>query len=304
MTAIYIAIGKKCGYLDYVRAQNPPTFPVTLKFRKTNNSGAKQPSHRSSSSSDNVLGSLLGFMAHEDRCEVTSPVASEPIYVVPIYWKTLCRLLPDVDSVVYVDTDILFFRPVEELWFMLHNFNKSQVIGIPPEDPHRTGWYTHVAKHPSYPPTGVNTGVLVMNLTRLRAIDFPSKIVDLYKIWYSKIKWGEQDVVNIWLHYNPEKLYLISCEWNFRNDHCNGGNACKGAEKNGIGILHGNGQQYLIPGKRPELMAINDAFLKYLSSENPKADIAEAVKRNLANVRRVTDCLKALRYIFRDLTLP
>ncbi|KAK3095384.1 hypothetical protein FSP39_014071 [Pinctada imbricata] len=186
---------------------------------------------------------------------------------------------------------------------MLKQFNRSQVIGIPPEDLNKHTWYNSRKQHPYYGSTGVNTGVMVMNLTRLRAIDFPSIIVNLYKEWHSKIKWGEQDVINIWLHYHPEKLYFISCEWNYRNAHCRHGNVCKRAAKNGISILHGNGQQFIIPEKSPEFVAINNAFLKYLSSENPKTDIAEAVKRNLENVKRVTDCVKALRSLFRNLTL-
>ncbi|KAK3094402.1 hypothetical protein FSP39_001274 [Pinctada imbricata] len=155
---------------------------------------------------------------------------------------------------------MLFFRPIEELWSMFEKFNSSQVVAIPPNDPNKVNWYQTNAKHPFYGSGGLNTGVMLMNLTRLRAIGYTSMIENLYKEWNSKIMWGEQDLHNIWLHYHPENLYLVPCEWNYRDAHCIHGNVCEGAEKNGIHVLHGVCQRLVTPGKSPELFAVNNAF--------------------------------------------
>lgn len=37
-----------------------------------------------------------------------------------------------------------------------------------------------------------------------------------------------------------ECLYVFPCQWNYRPDHCMYGSNCKGAEEEGVSILHGN----------------------------------------------------------------
>lgn len=104
------------------------------------------------------------------------------IAVVPVPW-TDCSvmttiiapqlLLKDVDSLLYVDTDILFLQPVEEIWNFLSQFNSSQLAGMAPEhEEPRIGWYNRFARHPYYGKTGVNSGVMLMNMTRIRATHF------------------------------------------------------------------------------------------------------------------------------------
>ena len=38
---------------------------------------------------------------------------------------TLQSLLPEVDALIYVDTDILFLSPVDDLWSMFSEFNST-----------------------------------------------------------------------------------------------------------------------------------------------------------------------------------
>ena len=65
------------------------------------------------------------------------------------------ELMPDHDAVLYVDTDILFLRPPEDVWQFFYRFNSSQIAAVAPEteDAH-TGWYNRFARHPYYPPLG------------------------------------------------------------------------------------------------------------------------------------------------------
>lgn len=82
-------------------------------------------------------------------------------------------ILKDVDSLLYVDTDILFLRPVEDIWRFLSGFNSSHVAAMAPEhEEPRIGWYNRFARHPYHGRTGVNSGVMLMNLTRIRAKHF------------------------------------------------------------------------------------------------------------------------------------
>ncbi len=61
----------------------------------------------------------------------------------------------DVDSLVYVDTDVLFLRSPELLWRHFLRFNSSHIAGLAPESEDRaTNWYIRFARHPFYPPLG------------------------------------------------------------------------------------------------------------------------------------------------------
>mgnify|MGYP002377609943 CR=1 FL=1 len=59
--------------------------------------------------------------------------------------------MKDIDSVIYIDTDILFFSNVRHLWRYFRKFNSTQLAALSPEheDP-AMGWYNRFARHPYY----------------------------------------------------------------------------------------------------------------------------------------------------------
>ena len=82
-------------------------------------------------------------------------------------------ILKDVDSLLYVDTDVLFLRPIDDMWHILKEFNSTQLAAMAPEhEIPKIGWYSRFARHPYYGTTGVNSGVMLMNLTRIRNTQF------------------------------------------------------------------------------------------------------------------------------------
>uniref|UniRef100_A0A2D4NUE9 Glucoside xylosyltransferase 2 n=1 Tax=Micrurus surinamensis TaxID=129470 RepID=A0A2D4NUE9_MICSU len=82
-------------------------------------------------------------------------------------------ILKDVDSLLYVDTDVLFLRPIDDIWGFLRTFNATQLAAMAPEhEIPKIGWYSRFARHPYYGTTGVNSGVMLMNLTRIRNTQF------------------------------------------------------------------------------------------------------------------------------------
>ncbi|XP_077889713.1 glucoside xylosyltransferase 2 isoform X2 [Ictidomys tridecemlineatus] len=102
----------------------------------------------------------------------------------PQEWKKLFKpcaaqrlflpvILKDVDSLLYVDTDVLFLRPVDDIWKLLRQFNSTQLAAMAPEhEIPKIGWYSRFARHPFYGSAGVNSGVMLMNLTRIRSTQF------------------------------------------------------------------------------------------------------------------------------------
>ena len=51
--------------------------------------------------------------------------------------------------------------------------------------------------------SGVNSGVMLMNLTRMREVNWVDKMREYYKEYHLRITWGDQDLVNIYFHFSP-----------------------------------------------------------------------------------------------------
>ncbi|CAL8338095.1 unnamed protein product [Arctogadus glacialis] len=194
-------------------------------------------------------------------------------------------ILTDVDSLVYVDSDIVFLRPPERLWALLSRFNASQLAGVAPEhEEPRVAWYNRFARHPFYGATGINSGVMLMNLTRIRSAYFKNDLTSVGLRWEEllmpllqkyklNITWGDQDLLNIIFHYNPDYLLEFPCKWNYRPDHCIYGINCASAAQDGVHILHGN-RGVFHNLKQPAFKAVYDAIRqtnKYSFGADPNA---------------------------------
>ncbi|XP_053234154.1 glucoside xylosyltransferase 2 isoform X1 [Podarcis raffonei] len=191
----------------------------------------------------------------------------------------LPTILKDVDSLLYVDTDVLFLRPIDDIWGFLRAFNSTQLAAMAPEhEIPKIGWYSRFARHPYYGVTGVNSGVMLMNLTRIRNAQFKNSMIPtgltweemlypLYQKYKNYITWGDQDLLNIIFYFNPECLYLFPCQWNYRPDHCMYGSNCKGAEEEGVSILHGNRGVYH-DDKQPTFKALYEVIRDFPFEDN------------------------------------
>ncbi|XP_029553012.1 glucoside xylosyltransferase 1 isoform X1 [Salmo trutta] len=212
-------------------------------------------------------------------------------------------ILKDVDSLLYVDTDILFLQPVEEIWSLLSFFNSTHLAAMAPEhEEPRIAWYNRFARHPYYGKTGVNSGVMLMNMTRIREKYFkndmtsvPLKWVELLMPLLQKYKlnitWGDQDLLNIIFHHNPESLYVFPCQWNYRPDHCIYGSNCLEAEQEGVFILHGNRGVYH-DDKQPAFRAVYEAIQKYTFGDNLVQSLLLPLEANLQETKH-TYCGRA-----------
>ncbi|XP_029773750.1 glucoside xylosyltransferase 2 [Suricata suricatta] len=208
----------------------------------------------------------------------------------PKEWKKLFKpcaaqrlflpvILKDVDSLLYVDTDVLFLRPVDDIWKLLRQFNATQLAAMAPEhEIPKIGWYSRFARHPFYGSAGVNSGVMLMNLTRIRSARFKNSMIPtglawedmlypLYQKYKNAITWGDQDLLNIIFYFNPECLYVFPCQWNYRPDHCMYGSNCKGAEREGVSVLHGNRGVYH-DEKQPTFKALYEAIRDFPFQDN------------------------------------
>ena len=74
-----------------------------------------------------------------------------------IYYIYLLKtVLEDVDSLLYVDTDIVFLTSPEKMWEHLTKMNSEQMVAAAYEHKnYTTSWYRKHAEYPYYGATGI-----------------------------------------------------------------------------------------------------------------------------------------------------
>ena len=76
------------------------------------------------------------------------------------------EMLPEVDAGIYLDTDIVLMDNIKNLWSFFSQFTSAQVMGMAATE----NYYGKVTNIPYFGPPGVglNGGVALINLTRMR----------------------------------------------------------------------------------------------------------------------------------------
>jgi UDP-xylose:glucoside alpha-1,3-xylosyltransferase len=158
----------------------------------------------------------------------------------------LPQLLPQVERIIYVDVDIIFLSQPLNLWLHFEHFNAEQVAGCVSEavSP-RLDWYPRFAKHPFYGPSGLNSGVMLLDLQRLRQskVSWESAINLILNKWERLLTWGDQDIINIFFSEHENMHYDgLDCRWNYRPDYCLYGGTRQHCPSSGDGVyvFHGS----------------------------------------------------------------
>ncbi|KZS12666.1 putative Glucoside xylosyltransferase 1 [Daphnia magna] len=132
----------------------------------------------------------------------------------------LPSLLKEVDSVLYMDVDTVFLSSPLHVWQHLGKMSETQMVALAPdEQDYADGWYPASANHPYHGKFGVNAGVMLMNLTKMRHFGWEKYVVRLFEQYKHRIMWGDQDLINIFFHFHPEKLYVYPCNYNYLAHH-------------------------------------------------------------------------------------
>lgn len=162
----------------------------------------------------------------------------------PCAWQKvfLDQALPDEEAIVYVDSDILFTGPAEGLWKVFDNLGQSRALGLGPEPLYLAEDDRNFAGK-----AGLNTGVIVMNLTKLKTI-FPNPRNFGYHIAKEMREASlnpvpprhEQDVINQFLSRRKHLFYEFPYKWNFMPSDCTFYKPlCPDCFEDGISVVHG-----------------------------------------------------------------
>ncbi|GAB1601331.1 glucoside xylosyltransferase 1-like isoform X1 [Argonauta hians] len=229
---------------------------------------------------------------HGDWRKLFKPCASQRLFIP--------HILTDIDSLLYVDTDVLFMSPVTAVWGIFGKFSESHTTGLAPEhEDAGTGWYNRFAQHPYFKPLGVNSGVMLMNLTRIRHTNWQPSIIEYYKKYRYKIVYGDQDLVNIYFHFNSGELYVFDCHWNYRPDHCMYMSVCKSAEQEGAAIIHGS-RRVMHNDQQPAFKSVYSTFKKHRFGADLQHELLPRLERELSLVAN-TNCGKVAHIFMKRL---
>ena len=159
------------------------------------------------------------------------------------------KFLPNVQRILYLDVDIVVVKDIAELYnYNLDNFPIGAIL----EDFYEGNYTTLKQKiWPDWQGKDqyFNSGVLLMDTTKLNKMNFTEKAVNLTIQLFDKLSCPDQDVLNILFENNFKKL---DYHFNFMPDHI-----------------------HYLREKHPDLLSINPVVIHYTATK-PWKDISLA----------------------------
>ena len=100
------------------------------------------------------------------------------------YRFSLGELLPNLNKILYLDTDVIVYKDLNNLYNL--NFNGKMILGQPSfgnKNSQKKGFFQ------------INTGVLLLNLFEMRKIKFEKRVIDIIKK-VKKLRYHDQTLLN------------------------------------------------------------------------------------------------------------
>lgn len=121
-------------------------------------------------------------------------------------------LLPDIDKVIYLDVDILVKKSIVSLWQT--DISKVSLGVITEIDMYATSPDYSASIGLTDQHHYFNSGVLVMNLKKMRKEQPVFKLLETTKQYSSKLRYGDQDILNMVF---KDDILLCNYSYNFTN---------------------------------------------------------------------------------------
>jgi len=180
--------------------------------------------------------------------------------------------IPHVDAGIFLDNDIVVMDDLSLLWDRFKLFSTEAAMAMAPVEAHYGVRMRRPISYFGPPGLGLNAGVALLNLTRLRDMwggGFTEAVRFLWERHRDSLSLADQDLLNILGSQSPWLIHPLPCEWHYHTWSCSteiyesrfisrmrdGMNQCPNAAKYGVSLLHGNCQAFTtIPskeGKKP-----------------------------------------------------
>ena len=159
-------------------------------------------------------------------------------------------------KMIYIDTDYVMLDDVANLWDIFEQFKPGETIYTTSGARYLGGGYKKSNETFIYNNRGINAGLMLMDMGKLKAKSFFEKLVECSKHSHSILKvTDDQDLLVLYFQNYPEQHGLLPCSWNMRNSMCkcneevNPELRCTDAEENGIHSVHGTHLRLLWDGQ-------------------------------------------------------
>lgn len=157
--------------------------------------------------------------------------------------------LPDnLSKVIVLDTDITFATDIGELWKLFNKLKKKEAFGLVEN---QSDWYLGKLwrNHRPWPALGrgFNTGVILMNLERLREVGWNQMwrlIAEKELMTMYSTSLADQDIFNAVIKENPDLVYHLPCQWNVQLSDNTRSEQCY-TEVSDLKIIHWNSPKKL-----------------------------------------------------------
>lgn len=154
----------------------------------------------------------------------------------------------NLTKVIVLDTDITFATDVGELWKLFHKFKKKEALGLVEN---QSDWYLGRLwrNHRPWPALGrgFNTGVILMDLERLREIGWSQMwrlIAERELMTLYSTALADQDIFNAVIKQNPDLVHHLPCQWNVQLSDNTRSEQCY-MEVSDLKIIHWNSPKKL-----------------------------------------------------------
>ncbi|XP_043266757.1 LARGE xylosyl- and glucuronyltransferase 2-like isoform X2 [Venturia canescens] len=156
---------------------------------------------------------------------------------------TLPEALSSVERVLVLDTDVTFLEDVRKLWEYFEEFEEVNLVGLVEN---QSDWYVRTLSYGSRPwpaqGRGFNTGIMLMDLSRLRLRKFAEMWQQTTKQVLEDIpetRLADQDIINAIIKRYPSIVYILECTWNIQLSDHTLSESCYGDGQK-INIIHWN----------------------------------------------------------------
>jgi len=161
-------------------------------------------------------------------------------FSVTTYFKLrISSLLPTIDKIVYLDSDTVVIRDLRELWDI--SFDDSCIIAC------KTIAHKSQCERLGLPIGApcINAGVMVLDLKKMRDNSLEDLFFQCIKQNHEKLKYADQDVINLVLIEKEEAIKQIQQNWNAEDA------TCISYEEDYLPIIHNPYIIHFITGEKP-----------------------------------------------------
>ncbi|XP_077548598.1 glucoside xylosyltransferase 1-like [Haemaphysalis longicornis] len=133
----------------------------------------------------------------------------------------LSTMLPEVDAVMYADAEVVFVHNVEYVWQNFFAMNAREIAAMVVDttkgDNTRN---TFVGATQTPASLGLNTGLILMNLTRMRKFGFERRIDEAWRQYGTHTLLSDNEMLEAVFMQDPQLVHALDSRWNFRTSNC------------------------------------------------------------------------------------